>query len=341
MLVSLRFYDILAFITLLLLSRATGSLQEFDSSKNQLVLGNAQDSSASGISERLHQQFRTYADLVDISYCITSLTSIKKPFKCNVGCDKFPNTTVVYQWTTDSDAILDHSMLVSGYIAVDNLTRSIYVSLRGTKSFTDTLSDIEITQMTFANPGNHLSKCVNCKVHAGFYMTYRNTVGRIDPVLSDLIKLYPAYQVLFLGHSLGGAVAMLLPIHLIETQGFKNFRVVTYGQPIVGNEAFADWYEKSLDANGLLDSRLFYRITNIGDQIPTLPRSQISTPIIYEQVSGEIFLSQIETDIPKEAVWVCNGRSDRHCLKNSYFSADAHLIYYKKIGTCIPNINND
>ena len=53
--------------------------------------------------------------------------------------------------------------------------------------------------------------------------------------------LLPAAPVLVLGHSLGGAIAMLAALDLVE-HNVSNVKMVTFGQPRVGNDVFAAYF---------------------------------------------------------------------------------------------------
>jgi alpha-beta hydrolase superfamily lysophospholipase len=61
------------------------------------------------------------------------------------------------------------------------------------------------------------------------------------PVAEQLAQ-HPDYQLLIIGHSMGGALATLLGL------SYQNYRksplVITFGQPRVGNPAFAQFVDE-------------------------------------------------------------------------------------------------
>ncbi|ODV93901.1 hypothetical protein PACTADRAFT_51650 [Pachysolen tannophilus NRRL Y-2460] len=274
----------------------------------------------------LFHEFDVSSKLIDIAYCISSLSKIKLPFNCPNECINFPNTTLIYQFTGDN---ILRELSVTGYIAIDDSEKLVYLSLRGTRSFNDALTDIKSDQI----PYNH---CSNCKIHKGFYETFQNTISKIDIYLIEILKNYAnTHSFLIMGHSMGGSISVLLASHLINEFNFKKFKCITMGQPILGNEFLASYFEKIFKLNDIsLNNRLMYRITNKGDYIPRLPIS--SNGMIYEQTSGEIFISNMDlTTLQNKDVLVCNGRDDLTCSKALYGNyIDSHLIYFKRLGNC-------
>jgi hypothetical protein len=97
---------------------------------------------------------------------------------------------------------------------------------------------------------------LNAYIHSGFLRAAREAYDAIRPMLD------PARQIRITGHSLGGAVAVILTALLAEDRGrFTIGRTVTFGQPMV------------TDINGarLLQKHSLLRIVNRGDPVAMLP----------------------------------------------------------------------
>ncbi|KDN47097.1 hypothetical protein RSAG8_03874, partial [Rhizoctonia solani AG-8 WAC10335] len=89
------------------------------------------------------------------------------------------------------------------------------------------------------------------------------------------LAAHPGATVATVGHSLGGAISLLDAVYLkTQIPGIK-LKVVTYGQPRVGNPAFASY----VDAN-LSD---LSRITNEKDIVPIVPGRRLG----FAHASGE------------------------------------------------------
>ncbi|KAI8873081.1 alpha/beta-hydrolase, partial [Ramicandelaber brevisporus] len=74
------------------------------------------------------------------------------------------------------------------------------------------------------------------------------------------------YDLILTGHSLGGAHAYLAAIDFqIRDRSLANVTsIYTYGAPRVGNQAFADYFDR-------IPFRFSARVTAARDMIPTLP----------------------------------------------------------------------
>jgi putative lipase involved disintegration of autophagic bodies len=77
------------------------------------------------------------------------------------------------------------------------------VAFRGTQSNANIIADTKLKTHNISDV------CKNCKVHRGFHTAWNQTSKTvIDTVLSARMK-YPHMEVVFIGHSLGGAIATI------------------------------------------------------------------------------------------------------------------------------------
>lgn len=87
------------------------------------------------------------------------------------------------------------------------------------------------------------------------------------------------------GHSLGGAIALLdsvyLPLHLPASTVFKT---VTYGMPRVGNQAFANYVDAHVTS--LSGGTGLTHINNKEDIVPILPGMFLG----FHHPSGEVHI---------------------------------------------------
>ncbi|KAJ1306381.1 hypothetical protein OPQ81_007386 [Rhizoctonia solani] len=114
------------------------------------------------------------------------------------------------------------------------------------------------------------------QVHSGFRDAHASTASVVLAAVKKVIAERAATKVTLVGHSLGGAIATLDALYLkLNLPSTISIKAVTYGQPRVGNQEFAD----------LIDQKItdFSRITNIEDEIPIVPGRFLG----YHHFSGE------------------------------------------------------
>lgn len=117
-------------------------------------------------------------------------------------------------------------------------------------------------------------------VHSGFQSAYKGVEGTILSTVKSQLASNPSYRVVVTGHSLGGALASLSAVSLKTGIPNLNLKLYTYGQPRVGNAAFASLVEnlvgmpnifRAVHTFGTLQLFLFLGRSNIQyvDGVPT------------------------------------------------------------------------
>ncbi|CCO29912.1 Lipase OS=Rhizopus niveus PE=1 SV=1 [Rhizoctonia solani AG-1 IB] len=104
----------------------------------------------------------------------------------------------------------------------------------------------------------------SARVHFGFQEAHERTAAVVLSTVKKVIAERGATKVVTVGHSLGGALALLDGLYL-KLNLPSNIEIITrtIGQPRVGNDAFAKFVDQKV-------SNLI-RITNKGDLVPGLP----------------------------------------------------------------------
>lgn len=153
------------------------------------------------------------------------------------------------------------------FLERDDRAKVQYIAIRGTANRRNLIEDIEMRireDLALAIP-----------VHAGFDATARVLYADMKPYLKQGYKTY------ITGHSLGGALAALLAIHMTE-DGYKIEKVVTFGQP------------KFTTTSGVekLGFLTLTRVVDENDIVPMLPPTTIVNRIygVYEHAGPEIIL---------------------------------------------------
>lgn len=123
---------------------------------------------------------------------------------------------------------------------------------------------------------------------------------------------YPDYKLVLAGHSLGGAVAELASLEM-RLRGWDP-EVTTFGEPRVGNGAFAGFVDEffGLSASSADEGRRFRRVTHIDDPVPLLPPEELG----YRMHAGEIFISKRRLPPGVSDVQLCDGDQDERCIAN-------------------------
>lgn len=308
------------------------------------------------IDRNIYNNLFTYAHLIDISYCISRFGRIEEPFKCDLQCeDTFPNISLVYQWYFD-DAVCGYIAItysnIFNYSAPQNSSdpkKTIIVSLRGTRSIFDTITDTKIEMTSYYGGKNFLPYCgPYCKVHRGFYVVYRNTLSKIDRYLSTELEFEDNYELIFMGHSMGGSVALLLALHYYDL-GWDKLSLVTMGQPLTGNGHFTQWVDLIMGSSDKAAhgsySRKFLRIIHKDDVVTTIPKST-SIWDSYQQFDNQIYLncsSSVVEPTPDQVV-DCYSADNEYCISGDFGPDylwrpvdslyENHNTYFRRLGMC-------
>jgi len=293
------------------------------------------------VSVELFTELEELARIVDISYCV-GLTSlgIIKPFTCLSRCKDFPKFELINTWNTGP--LLSDSC---GYIALDHGKQRVIVAFRGTYSIANTVVDLStVPQEYVPYPGSdgddeedaktsfdvsrdilggiagHFKRdaepeqdhCTNCAVHMGFHSSWTNTRPHILPELEKAKAFFPEYQLILVGHSLGGAVAALAGLDL-QARGYDP-KITTFGEPRIGNKVLVSYLDRHFsarDGHPEDDTQLKYRrVTHVDDPVPLLPLSEWG----YAMHAGEIYISKSALSPDIKDLEHCKGDHDAKCI---------------------------
>ncbi|KAL4573001.1 hypothetical protein LXL04_019793 [Taraxacum kok-saghyz] len=160
------------------------------------------------------------------------------------------------------ELIVDVENCLQAFVGVADDLNAIIIAFRGTQetSVQNWIEDLIWKQLDSEYPG-----ITDGKVHHGFFNAYNNTIvrsGILDGV-SRAKKVYGDIKIMVTGHSMGGAMAAFCGLDLSLIYGKENVSVMTFGQPRIGNAAFASYYSEIAPNT--------FRITHEHDLVPHLP----------------------------------------------------------------------
>ena len=154
---------------------------------------------------------------------------------------------------------------------------SLIVAFRGTQHLDEIFKDLDTKQVAFTAPLMPTSgRAGSPQVHAGFYSVYQS----VRDALMSSVQGTQAASVVFVGHSLGAALAVFGAVSLKLASPLTEVSVVTYACPRVGNATWVDLVD---------DSVPHVRFENASDEVPMFPApvvpntSDSSAPYIYLQ----------------------------------------------------------
>ena len=147
------------------------------------------------------------------------------------------------------------------YVGYEPLSDSVVVTFRGTSltSILDWVEDLNFVQVA--------ALCEGCLLHEGFLAAYYSVRDATVGLVHQVTKAYPQSDVVLAGHSLGGALAYIAAVDLALNEGINATVSYTFGQPRVGNEAFAQAWGRLFAATNLTS----YRVTHGADPVPHVP----------------------------------------------------------------------
>jgi hypothetical protein len=193
-----------------------------------------------------------------ISYCPEMEV---KEWNC-YWCSKFGDFKVI-------ETFWDHRTSTFCYFGRINNNGDHVLVFEGSQDEKDLLIDLKFVKLV------PYKQHPTAKVHSGFWNAYTSIREEIHTLISskDITSLFVT------GHSLGGALATLASLDIIEERLLANISMVSIGAPRVGNPEYASIY------SSLMGSNSYFRLTHALDPIVHLPYLSLD----YKHISHEIY----------------------------------------------------
>ncbi len=278
-----------------------------------------------------------YSHFAGFGYCYPE--TIDEGKCCSKIFNKIKETTSPNGWSLidygrssliDTYGIYTHKKNTYAIFRSD-LFKKVVITFPGTKDPVFQIAS-EVLNSNLVKPELHLLK--NSDIKIGKYYLAR-TSALIDVIFSkkniELMHLKEGYQVIFTGHSLGGAMATTTFLFGIDrgyiTRELNKPVIITYGQPRAGNEDFA------LAVSNYAE--VIYRNVNYMDIVTQIPLFSQG----YRHTVGEIFITgdknnysiDRKTDLYDVSKIVDSQKYDITLLiKYLMNNMDRHTHYYAK-----------
>ncbi|KAJ7639217.1 lipase class 3 family protein [Roridomyces roridus] len=232
-------------------------------------LSSRQSTAITALSAAQISSFTPYINYAAAGYCKPAST---KAWNCGANC----NANAGFQTVASGG---DGSAVQYWYVGYDANLNTIIVTHQGTdptKFLADeTDVDFFLQHMnTTLFPG--LSSSI--EVHSGFADEHALTAPSILAAVQAAVAKWPSVKsVTLVGHSLGGALALLdfayLPLHLPSLQ----YKGIMFGMPRVGNQAWADYISQG---------SLITHVNNKLDIVPIVPGRGLG----FHHPTGEVHI---------------------------------------------------
>lgn len=236
-----------------------------------------------------------YVNIASIAYCINRGL---KPGKLLSFCtlDRCSNEALQHLEIVNTFDFNTWAEIGAGFYAIDSHNQRIILGFRGTSSIRDWKGNIDAIPVPYRpivrKRNKVTARCKNCLVHRGFYQfLQRNCLDIIEKVLA-LKEEHPDFKLVVVGHSLGGALAVLSGVEL-QMLGHQTL-VVSFASPKVGNKAMMKFIDDQFSTHEVVRQvqnthsfdHGFIRVAHKNDPIPYLP------PGIYAHGGCEYYIKK-------------------------------------------------
>ncbi|KAG8994553.1 hypothetical protein FRB94_009800 [Tulasnella sp. JGI-2019a] len=231
-----------------------------------IPFGNQKRSGVTPVPASVETSYTPYENFAAAAYCINSGTWAA----CGATCAANPNF-VLHAVGGDGDAT------PHWYVGWSSALSSIVIAHEGTDP-TEFLSLLDDAEILTTQPPTSLFPGIpsTVYVHSGFLSTFESSLAAILTEVKALVTSYATTTVTVVGHSLGGAIANLEGVSLKLLIPTLTVKIITFGEPRVGNPAWADY----------LNAYDITRITHNYDPIPIVPGRALG----FQQPDGEIHI---------------------------------------------------
>ncbi|KAJ3699937.1 hypothetical protein LUZ61_003642 [Rhynchospora tenuis] len=204
------------------------------------------------------------------------------------------------------ELVVDIQNCLQAFVGVAPDPNAIIIAIRGTQenSIQNWIEDFIWQELDLKLPD-----MPGAMVHRGLYGAYNNTSLRpaIVEAVDRIRKSYGELPVMATGHSMGGALVAFAALDLVMNHGIDDVHLMTFGQPRIGNAAFASCFYKYIPNT--------FRIVHDRDIVAHLPPYYSFYWKSYHHFPREVWLHNDTEKICDDSgedpscsrsVWICS-----------------------------------
>jgi len=271
---------------------------------------------------------RVYVEYASAAYCRQLVVDWNLTETCSRIKDTPFNVTGAY-YSLKHDAF--------GYVGYDSQQKIIVAAFKGTNphKIKDWIDDL-----TGSLNYNHTCNLGKISFHGStgfcdYYLSLKQ--GNLTNSVLNTIRAFPDYQIHIIGHSLGGAAAVLLATDLISdlTESQRALvRLTTFGEPRVGDDSLV----RILSSAYSFSTQIF-RVIHYQDIVPHLPfccsvfldRSSVDRNCSTKPTCPYHQPTEVYYDYAMDKYTICSSSvgEDFHCSDSHInTSIEDHLHYF-------------
>jgi hypothetical protein len=223
-----------------------------------------------------------------------------------------------------------------GYVAVDKRGKHIVVTFKGTNgTFADIIADLDTSFKDIRSYCIVNGAIFPGQYHPGFCWYYTELVeAGLAEAVAAAVLANPDFDLLYTGHSLGGAIALIGVTDVLYRLKLKPKRTIlyTFGSPRAGNSYSAAYLQGAID--------IMYRVTHGKDPAVHFPPCFLQCPSglcpfssacvsLHPEYSYHVATEVFYNGPGDQDYKICNGWGEDPTCSNSQwgFSIDDHAFY--------------
>ncbi len=221
-----------------------------------------------------------YSPLDALSFCLASRLAYAKNTRGGIARRRIRDQIAAWGFADveSFEIVRGHDIDTQGFVAINK--DHILAAFRGTESLPDWLGNLQSVK----DPGPWR----RTEVHEGFQDAFLAAALKIGETIG---RKRERQRVWVTGHSLGGALAVLLAATMLESN-LPVHGLYTFGAPRVGDRSFANRLNRELDGAA------HWRVVNEGDLVPHVPLESF-----FSHAGNRMLLLNKMTTSRRENVW--------------------------------------